>query len=104
MQYILDASIFIAAKNSYYAFDIAPGFWRAIVDLAKDGSILIPKMVKNEILNGEDELSSWLKEYSDICLDNPTPEVFVAYSGIADYVSRAYEPHHVEKFLEVADP
>ncbi|PMD04330.1 DUF4411 family protein, partial [Brevibacterium paucivorans] len=25
--YLLDANVLIEAKNRYYAFDIAPGFW-----------------------------------------------------------------------------
>ena len=25
--YLLDTNVFIEAKNRYYAFDIAPGFW-----------------------------------------------------------------------------
>lgn len=29
--YILDSDVFIAAKNTYYAFDICPGFWESIV-------------------------------------------------------------------------
>ncbi len=27
MRYLLDANVFIEAKNLYYAFDICPGFW-----------------------------------------------------------------------------
>lgn len=26
--YLLDANIFIQAKNRHYAFDVVPGFWR----------------------------------------------------------------------------
>lgn len=25
--YLLDANVFIEAKNRYYGFDLAPGFW-----------------------------------------------------------------------------
>jgi hypothetical protein len=29
MSYILDSDVLITAKNSYYAFDLCPGFWRS---------------------------------------------------------------------------
>lgn len=28
MTYLIDANVLIEAKNRYYAFDIAPGFWK----------------------------------------------------------------------------
>lgn len=28
MKYLVDANVLIKAKNRYYAFDIAPGFWK----------------------------------------------------------------------------
>ena len=30
-RFLLDANVFIQAKKSYYAFDVAPGFWSALV-------------------------------------------------------------------------
>jgi len=37
--YVLDANVFIEAAQRYYAFDLAPGFWQALLDHAKDGRI-----------------------------------------------------------------
>ena len=28
--YLIDSNVFIEAKNRYYAFDIAPGFWESV--------------------------------------------------------------------------
>ena len=28
MKYLVDTNVLIEAKNRYYAFDIAPGFWK----------------------------------------------------------------------------
>lgn len=30
MKYCLDANVFVEAHRRYYAFDIAPPFWRAL--------------------------------------------------------------------------
>lgn len=29
--YVLDSDVFVAAKNSYYAFAICPGFWDSLI-------------------------------------------------------------------------
>jgi len=31
--YLLDANVFIEAKNTYYSFATAPGFWQWLRDL-----------------------------------------------------------------------
>lgn len=38
-QLLLDSDIFIAAKNAYYAFDICPGFWSALLKAHERGAI-----------------------------------------------------------------
>src|ERR1700674_4323146 len=55
----LDSNVFMQAKNDYYAFDIAPGFWDALRHSARDGSICCPMMVYDEIAQGGDDLKSW---------------------------------------------
>jgi len=57
--YVLDANVFIEAARRYYAFDIAPAFWRALVAHAKNGRIRSIDPVKNEIVRGNDELRTW---------------------------------------------
>lgn len=59
--YLLDANVFIEASRRYYAFDIAPSFWEALLDFAKKGKLISIDRVKNELLRGKDELSKWAK-------------------------------------------
>ena len=57
--YLLDANVLIEAKNRYYAFDIAPGFW-AWLDTAHQKSLACSiQAVRDELLAGEDELAQW---------------------------------------------
>jgi len=30
-KYVLDSNIFIQAKNTYYGFDLCPGFWMGLL-------------------------------------------------------------------------
>ena len=44
--YVLDANIFIEAKQRYYAFDVCPGFWEALVWHHGNGPIISVDRVK----------------------------------------------------------
>jgi len=61
MTYLLDANVFMEAARRYYAFDIAPSFWQALVQLAQDGQVRSIDRVKKEIERGKDELKAWAK-------------------------------------------
>jgi len=50
--YILDSDVFIAAKNSYYAFTICPGFWNSLIHHHEAGNIGSIDRVKGELLAG----------------------------------------------------
>jgi hypothetical protein len=59
-KFVLDANVFIQAARDYYAFDLAPGFWQALVDHASNGRLLSIDRVKDEIELGKDELADWI--------------------------------------------
>lgn len=40
IKYVLDANVFIEAARRYYAFDLAPAFWRALIKHAIQGRVL----------------------------------------------------------------
>ncbi len=61
--YVLDTSVFIQAARTYYALDIAPGFWKVLLEHAKSGSIVSTERVKREIDRGEDDLKNWVNNY-----------------------------------------
>lgn len=65
-RFFLDANVFIEAARRYYAFDLAPGFWRSLVALASDGRIASVDRVRKELEKGKDELATWAKsDFSD---------------------------------------
>jgi len=39
MTYLLDANVFIQAKNLYYGFDFCPAFWDWLVEWNTDGKV-----------------------------------------------------------------
>lgn len=59
--FLIDTNSFIEPKNKYYSFDLAPGFWSQFAKHIKLRDIAVLDMVKDEIEQGEDELSKWVK-------------------------------------------
>ena len=62
--YLLDADVLIEAANRYYAFDIAPAFWRKLEDLIGDGRVCSVDWVQKELMKGNDQLAGWAKSNS----------------------------------------
>lgn len=65
MAYCLDSNTFIEAKNRYYGLDFCPAFWEWIDKEASAGRLLCVRVIYDEIVQGEDELASWMKERRD---------------------------------------
>jgi len=58
-KYLLDANVFIQAARGYYAFDLAPAFWQALLEHASNGHLLSIDRVRDEIEQGKDDLAKW---------------------------------------------
>ncbi len=61
--YLLDSDVFIAAKNSYYAFAICPGFWDSLIHHSQTGRVCSIDHVRSELLTGRktEDLVLWAK-------------------------------------------
>jgi hypothetical protein len=61
--FVLDSNIFIEAKQRYYAFDICPGFWQALIWQYSQGRLISVDRVKVELTDkfeDHDELKAWV--------------------------------------------
>lgn len=63
--YLIDANALIEAKNRYYAFDIAPGFWTWLDRAHESGIACSIDAVRDELLDGSDELADWARSRKD---------------------------------------
>lgn len=59
--YLVDSNVLIDAKNRYYAFDIAPGFWAWLEVAHAAGEVGSIEAVHKELVDGNDELAEWAK-------------------------------------------
>lgn len=83
LRYVLDSNVFIEAANRYYAFDIAPSFWQALIDHAWNGRVQSIDRVKADIDRGNDTLKDWAnKDFHQWFTSTDQPDVIEAYRQI----------------------
>lgn len=59
MACLLDANVFISAKNLHYGFDFCPAFWDWLVREHRAGKVFSIEKVRDELRAGQDELAQW---------------------------------------------
>ena len=60
VSFLVDANVFIQAKNRYYAFAICPGFWNSLLSHFESGHLFTIDFIKQELLRGRDDLADWV--------------------------------------------
>ena len=58
MKYVLDANVFIQAKNLHYGFDFCPAFWAWLEEQNAARKVASIEKVADELRAGEDDLSA----------------------------------------------
>ncbi len=104
---LLDANVFITAKNTYYGLDLVPAFWSWLETQARLGRLASTDLVYNELKNGGDDLANWVREREDLIfhIKSDPPPVAAHVNSIATWARReSYEPHAIADFLDCADP
>lgn len=104
---LLDANVFITAKNTYYQMDVFPAFWSWLDDQAKLGSIASTDMVYDELKDGDDDLAVWAKKRrQSFFYVKPTSRSVAGYVNSLDVWAkgRGFPRHAIEEFMNGADP
>ena len=104
MAYLLDANVFIQAKNLHYGLDFCPAFWDWLVESNAAGEVFSIEKVGDEINAGDDELAEWANERGKGFFLRPGAEVAGRFPMVSAWsASQGYEPVAVSTFLQVAD-
>jgi len=59
MAYLLDADVFISAKDLHYGFDFCPAFWDWLVQEHGAGKVFSIERVYDQLRAGNDQLARW---------------------------------------------
>jgi hypothetical protein len=60
--YLIDANAFIEASRHYYSFNLAPRYWNWLHEQSVAGNLGSIQAVYDEIADGDDALSEWVRE------------------------------------------
>lgn len=102
--YLLDANVFIQAKNLHYGFDFCPAFWSWLIEQNAAGRVASIAKVGDELQAGEDALADWATERGNAFFLDPDSRVVPALSRVSTWVNaQGFEPAAVATFLQVAD-
>lgn len=102
--YLLDANVFIQAKNLHYGLDFCPAFWDWLIVQNVAGNVASIEKVGAELQAGDDELSAWAIARGDAFFLPPDNSVLPALREVSIWAtSQKYEPAAVATFLQVAD-
>jgi len=79
-RFVLDANVLIQARNTYYGFDLCPGFWKALVQEHENRRIFSIERVKDELAGWGDDLDEWANETAPKSFFKKTDDIAVVRS------------------------
>ncbi len=109
MLHLLDANVFITAKNTYYDPALVPAFWSWLEDQARRGTVASTDLVYDELKAGDDDLAEWVKDHRDSLFrfESSSKAVAAHVASLGKWAkAEGYKPHAVEEFMDLprADP
>jgi hypothetical protein len=104
MAYLLDADVFIQAKNLHYGLDFCPAFWDWLITSHVAARVFSIEKVGDEIVAGADELAVWAGTRGAAYFLKPDTAMLPALGTVSTWVTgQHYEATAVNTFLQVAD-
>ena len=86
MLYLIDANVLIDANRDYYPIARVPQFWDWLIVMGQQGRVKVPLEIYEEIIVGNDALTSWLKDNKNAILLDES----VSANMVANVVDRGY--------------
>lgn len=104
MAYLLDANVFIQAKNLHYGFDFCPGFWDWLIAGNGTDRIFSIEKVGDELMAGNDELATWASQRGSAFFIAPDEASLTSLRAVSAWVMAAdFDAAAKNTFLQVAD-
>jgi hypothetical protein len=101
---VLDADVFIRAKNLHYGFDFCPAFWEWLVQSNAAGIVFSIEKVRDEIKAIADELSDWADEQETGFFVPPDSSTLPSLAAVSAWATGPrYEASAINIFLQAAD-
>jgi len=104
MSYLLDANVFIQAKNLHYGFDFCPAFWDWLLQNNATGQVFSIDKVAAEIDAENDELAQWARGAGSGLFLPTDAAIATSFGDVSRWaMSQGYEPAAINMFFQSAD-
>ena len=104
MAYLLDANVFIQAKNHYYGFDYCPAFWSWLEVKNGAGLVYSVERVGDELQGHADRLAEWARVQGTRFFLPTDPALLAAFTAINTWLrAQRYRPAAITDFLQEPD-
>ncbi len=104
MSYLLDADVFIQAKNLHYGLDFCPAFWDWLIENHAAGRVFSIDKVADELAAGGDELTRWAQGPGLDLFRATDARVAAQFGKVSAWAtSQQYEPSAISTFFQSAD-
>ena len=104
MAYLLDANVFIEAKNRYYGFDFCPAFWEWLLGENAAGRLFSIEKVGIELQAGSDVMADWASARGEGFFLPTDAAVLPSLGALSAWATtQRYSPAAITTFLEGAD-
>jgi hypothetical protein len=104
MAYLLDANVFISAKNLHYGLDFCPAFWDWLIEKHEAGVVYTVEKVGAEVRAIEDELSQWVGQLEPSFFMPLDAALVPSLAAVSAWASgNNYDQAAVSTFLQIAD-
>jgi hypothetical protein len=105
MAYLIDADIFIAAKNLHYGMDFCPAFWDWLVEANRTGKVVSIEGVRDDLVGIEDDLATWAKARGDGFFVSPEQRDLPALGRVTEWINdhKVYTAAAKQTFLACSD-
>lgn len=104
MSYLLDANVFIQAKNLHYGLDFCLAFWQWLLDSNADDRVFSIDKIADEIAAGADELTDWAEQHGNSLFRATDAAAAAQFGKVSAWVtSQQYDAAAINTFLQVAD-
>ncbi len=104
MAYLLDANVFISAKNQHYGFDFCPAFWEWLVREHGAGKVFSIEKVGEQLREGKDDLAQWAGQLPAGFFLRPDAATLPALKAVADWVNNHSSYERAAKASFLGDP
>lgn len=103
MTYLLDANVFIQAKNLHYGLDFCPAFWSWLLEHNKAGKVFSIDKIADELEAGADSLTLWAQQHPAL-FRKTGAHVVPHFATVSTWaMEQNYEQAAISTFLQVAD-